>query len=182
MAIRFSPSSLRGALAPWQSVFLLKWITDSFAPSAQNDKPFCHYEHRKMCDQLLSLSLRCGCPVDTSAKQMHRPSRQARCVNGYGNSFLPLAIARGFSPVAIRFSFKGDYGFFRAYHSCGAQKLFAWSANNFRPRRPPLLALSCTAAKATSLRMTSFLSLRCGCPVDTSVKQKHRPSRQARPP
>ncbi len=27
-----------------------------------------------------------------------------------------------------------------------------------------------------------FLSLRCGCPVDTSAKQKHRPSRQARPP
>ena len=25
-------------------------------------------------------------------------------------------------------------------------------------------------------------SLRCGCPVDTSAKQKHRPSRQARPP
>ena len=27
-----------------------------------------------------------------------------------------------------------------------------------------------------------ILSLRCGCPVDTSAKQKHRPSRQARPP
>ena len=26
------------------------------------------------------------------------------------------------------------------------------------------------------------MSLRCGCPVDTSAKQKHRPSRQARPP
>ena len=29
---------------------------------------------------------------------------------------------------------------------------------------------------------TAVLSLRCGCPVDTSAKQKHRPSRQARPP
>ena len=27
-----------------------------------------------------------------------------------------------------------------------------------------------------------FSSLRCGCPVDASAKQKHRPSRQARPP
>ena len=26
------------------------------------------------------------------------------------------------------------------------------------------------------------MSLRCGCPVDTSAKQKHRPSREARPP
>ena len=26
------------------------------------------------------------------------------------------------------------------------------------------------------------MTLRCGCPVDTSAKQKHRPSRQARPP
>ena len=26
------------------------------------------------------------------------------------------------------------------------------------------------------------MSLRSGCPVDTSAKQKHRPSRQARPP
>ena len=33
-----------------------------------------------------------------------------------------------------------------------------------------------------ALRMTGRLSLRCGCPADTSAKQKHRPSRQARPP
>ena len=43
VAIRFSPSSsFRGALAPWQSVFPFKGITDSFALCAQNDIPFCH--------------------------------------------------------------------------------------------------------------------------------------------
>ena len=153
MAIRFSPSSLRGALAPRQSVPLLKGNTDSFALITLAVPKSCYSlgarttfdRGARRCSlypalQALAtslrmtsfLSLRCGCPVDTSVKQKHRPSRQARCVNGYGNSFLPLVIARGFSPAAIRSSFKGEYGFFRAYHSCGAQKLlFAWSANNF---------------------------------------------------
>ena len=58
---------------------------------------------------MLSLSLRCGCPVDTSAKQKHRPSRQARPPQGVRQSVSPLlVIVRGFSPVAIRFSFKGE--------------------------------------------------------------------------
>ena len=36
--------------------------------------------------------------------------------------------------------------------------------------------------KSFSTAVFRHLSLRCGCPVDTSAKQKHRPSRQARPP
>ena len=112
---------------------------------------------------LLSLSLRCGCPVDTSAKQKHRPSRQARPPQGVRQSVFPLlVIANAVRRVAIRsflrgitdsfalcaqndkqfnyckyirradklsltrhcerrkacgnpFSFKGNYGFFRAH-------------------------------------------------------------------
>ena len=66
----------------------------------------------------LYLSLRCGCPVDTSVKQKHRPSRQTRCVNGCGNppfhlsslrapqgarqSVFPLRVLRILSCFALR--------------------------------------------------------------------------------
>ena len=66
----------------------------------------------------LYLSLRCGCPVDTSVKQKHRPSRQTRCVNGCGNppfhlsslrapqgarqSVFPLRVLRILSLFALR--------------------------------------------------------------------------------
>ena len=48
-----------------------------------------------------SSSLRCGCPVDTSAKQKHRPSRQARppC-NGCGNPFSFKRITDSFALCA----------------------------------------------------------------------------------
>ena len=44
--------------------------------------------------QYVHLSLRCGCPVDTSAKQKHRPSRQARPPQGVWQSVLPLSSLR----------------------------------------------------------------------------------------
>ena len=49
----------------------------------------------------LSSSLRCGCPVDTSEKQKHRPSRQARppC-NGCGNPFSFKRITDSFALCA----------------------------------------------------------------------------------
>ncbi len=76
----------------WQSVFLFKDITDSFALCAQNDKPFCNCNHRIICDKLQPLSLRCGCPVDTSAKQKHRPNRQARPPLGARQSVFPSPV------------------------------------------------------------------------------------------
>ena len=45
---------------------------------------------------------RCGCPVDTFAKQKHRPSRQARCVNGCGNPFFLFRVLRILSRFALR--------------------------------------------------------------------------------
>ena len=43
-----------------------------------------------------------GCPVDTSARQKHRPSRQARCVNGCGNPFFLFRVLRILSRSALR--------------------------------------------------------------------------------
>ena len=55
------------------------------------------------------LSLRCGCPVDTSAKQKHRPSRQARPPQGVRQSVLPLSSLRSrVSGCGNPFSFKGN--------------------------------------------------------------------------
>ena len=90
---------------------------------------------------------RCGCPVDTSARQKHRPSRQARCVNGCGNPFFLFRVLRILSRSALRMT---DIQLLQAPQ--GVQQSV-----------PPF----------SSLR-------RCGCPVDTSARQKHRPSRQAR--
>ena len=54
-------------------------------------------------------SLRCGCPVDTSAKQKHRPSWQARPPQGVRQSVLPLSSLRSrVSGCGNSFSFKGN--------------------------------------------------------------------------
>ena len=67
------------------------------------------YKHRKNGFKPLFLSLRCGCPVDTSAKQKHRPSRQARPPQGARQS-VPHArvIASAVRCVAIRSLLKGN--------------------------------------------------------------------------
>ena len=46
-------------------------------------------------------SLRCGCPVDTSAEQKHRPSRQARCKRLWQSVSL-LRVLRILSRFALR--------------------------------------------------------------------------------
>ena len=79
--------------------------------------------------------------------------------------FSPLVIARGFSPAAIRFSPPPSL---RSRVTAVAIR-FSFKGNT----------------ESFTLRVQndrSFSSLRCECPVDTSAKQKHRPSRQARPP
>ena len=49
----------------------------------------------------------CGCPVDTSAKQKHRPSRQARLPQGARQSvFPPSSLRSRVTAVAIRLSSK----------------------------------------------------------------------------
>ena len=65
---------------------------------------FYNAEHTK------KLSLRCGCPVDTTAKQKHRPSRQARPPLSARQSVLhtPFVIASTERCAAIRFSFKRE--------------------------------------------------------------------------
>ena len=50
--------------------------------------------------------MRCGCPVDTSAKQKHRPSRQARYVNGCGNPFSFLRVLRILSRYALGMTYR----------------------------------------------------------------------------
>ena len=64
---------------------------------------FYNAEHTK------KLSLRCGCPVDTTAKQKHRPSRQARPPLGARQSVLhtPFVIASTERCVAIRSLLRG---------------------------------------------------------------------------
>ena len=95
------------------------------------------------------------------------------------------------------FSFEESTDSFALYHSCGAQKLFSLGVRTTFDRGASFCSLlPAPQALATSLRMTipfshckrrkvcgipPPLSLRCGCPVGTSAKQKHRPSRQARP-
>ena len=99
----FAPPSLRSRVNGCGNPLSFKGITDSFAPSAQNDKPFSHCKHREVCGNPFSAppSLRrCGCPVDTSAKQKRRPSRQARYVNGCGNPLSFKGITDSFAPSA----------------------------------------------------------------------------------
>ena len=90
----------------------------------------------KRLRQSVPLSLRgCGCPVDTSAKQKHRPSRQARRVSPAAIRFPPKGYLRILSRSALRmtnhfviakpckrlwqsvFPLKGIYGFFHAMRS-----------------------------------------------------------------
>ena len=54
--------------------------------------------------------------------------------------------------------FQGEYGFFHAYHSCGAQKLFSLGARTTFDRGASFCSLlPAPQALATSLRMTSRL-------------------------
>ena len=74
----------RDAKRLWQSVSLLRGITDSFALRTQNDKRFSCCKYRGVYGKLPS----CHCE---GAKRLRQSA--------------PPVIARGFSPVAIRFSF-----------------------------------------------------------------------------
>ena len=61
------------------------------------------------------------------------------------------------------FLLKG-YGFFRAYHSCGAQKLFSLGARTTFDRGASFCSLfPAPQALATSLRMTSYLVIAKPC-------------------
>ena len=182
--------------------------------------------------------MRCGCPADTSAKQKHRPSRQARPpsgvrqsvfphfsslrsrVNGCGNPFSLLRELRILSRSALRMTnrlviAKPCKRLWQSVLSpsrhCGAGVRWtplrsrstdrAGRRDHRKVRGNPFSLLrELRILSRSALRMTNRLviakpckqlwqsapppssSLRCGCPADTSAKQKHRPIRQARPP
>ena len=139
------------------------------------------------------MSLRCGCPVDTSAKQKHRPSRQARPPQGARQSVLFQGELRIFlrtlkkhivkKPLIQRF-FKGT-GVVPTGIEC-SPKISDFRANGIPVGERVDFFDTLTGCKSISFyspfQYVKKLSLRCGCPVDTSAKQKHRPSRQEKPP
>ena len=81
-----------------------------------------------------------------------------------GETSARRAAIRSLAPASLRaplgvwqsvFPFKGYYGFFRAYHSCGAQKLFSLGARTTFDRGARRCSLyPAPQALATSLRMT----------------------------
>ena len=134
--------------------------------------------------------------MDTSAKQKHRPSRQARPPSGVRQSvFLFKGITDSFALCArndIPFSYCNHRGMRSKPSSCHCEGAgVRWTplqsrstdraASETAVRRVAIRFPRPVIAKEQSDCGNPFpLPLRCGCPVDTSAKQKHRPNRQAR--
>ena len=95
-------------------------------------------------------SCHCECHGTRDKPFSHSLSLRSR-VNGCGNPF-PF--------------FEGYYGFFRAYHSCGAQKLFSLGARTTFDRGARRCSLlPAPQALTTSLRMTHNLVIANTCGV-----------------